>query len=105
MKGLKGKLKEEFEGWLHNSDLFEDEDVEIAMFLCFHKLPISMQFSLLCDFLEGKEYYIGISFYTTVAPLGVYYEADMNEEEWIQTDTKQEAIEKAIEYLNKNYEH
>ena len=102
---LAGKLKEEFEEWLKN------QKIEIDVFTDYYyldiehldQLPLSMQFALLCDFLETNNPF-------TNTYVDVYY--DVNYTKWESTvddtviaitETKEEAITKAIQYLNDNY--
>ena len=89
MKGLKGKLKEDFEDY---ASCFDISGI----------IPLSMQFALLCDFLEGRELAVWLECYADAYDIHVY---GFGEPIDISMPTKQEAIEKAIKYLNENYEH
>ena len=65
-----------------------------------------MQFALLCDFLEGKgvidSVRIGKTMQNKTDSVSMWKYPRRKE---VVGSTKQEAIEKAIEYLNDNYEH
>ena len=102
---LTGKLKSEFEEWFNEDDNDVDlsEDGNVWLSRCYKELPLSMQFVLLCDFLEGKVIGSLIIYDTEEKEFIVGFKRS-NMEEWVETfKTKQEAIEKAIKCLNKNY--
>ena len=102
---LTGKLKEEFEEWLNKdeNDVGLSEDGNVWLSRCYKELPLSMQFALLCDFLEGKGYFIDMSTQYGGGFVIDFLDKEMTYLSEHSGTTKQEAIEKAIEYLNENY--
>ena len=102
---MKGKLKEEFEGWVSLEGVWlHSTKVDETVFLndTLHQLPLSMQFALLCDFLEEKEELVAIEFYLNgLKEHRIHITKSLVLEECVFGETKQEAIE----YLNQNYEH
>ena len=100
---LKGKLKREFEEWVleYKTPIlvttFEDYSLRVVVY----QLPLSMQFALLCDFLEDNRCIIALN------KAAMCYEVEImigyRSTYFLDRSTKIEAIEKAIEYLNDNY--
>ena len=108
MKDLKGKLKEEFGEWVLSPDiLLNNMSLNNPVYLSdvMELLPLSMQFALLCDFLEEKGFQIDTCTYEGIHENYKYriYISKMFIEWDFKAATKTEAIEKAIGYLNDNY--
>lgn len=100
---LKGRLKIELEEWLLNVDLEKNDFVDQLYYVLYY-LPLPMQFTALCGFLMEKE---------KIDSFGIGKNTLSGEETvmlWqypkvlpFLGETKDAAIEKAIEYLNENY--
>ena len=102
---LTGKLKAEFEEWLSNDFIgSKDHETDCYIYNNITEFPLSMQFALLCDFLEGKGYFIDMSTQYGGGFVIDFLDKEMTYLSEHSGTTKQEAIEKAIEYLNENYE-
>ena len=97
---LEGRLKEEFEEWAR-----EHFNIQVLSGVYLHDylddFPLSMQFALLCDFLEENRCIIVLN------KAAMCYECEImigyRSTYFLDRSTKTEAIEKAIEYLNDNY--
>ncbi|NRA94350.1 MAG: hypothetical protein HRU26_17070 [Psychroserpens sp.] len=105
---LKGRLKSEFEEWVNNNNvlIYAEEYVRVRLNdILNDDLPLSMRFTLLCQFLEDTGHLTGYA-------VGQLLEGGFMVKIWGKDfnglgkypgETKQEAIEKVVEYLNENY--
>lgn len=105
---LSGELDRDFYKWLRENDnqvvpVFANETLYITCVLEY--LPLSMQFALLCDFLETQKCYVELYYELTDLQYGYRINGlnNLSTKGYRYEDTKEEAITKAIWYLNENY--
>ena len=101
---LKGKLRDEFEKWSR-----EHFNIQVLSGIYLHEyldsFPMSMQLSLLCEFLESKSYLTGnaVGELLQGGYMVKFWNGSFKGMSKHTGETKEEAINKAIEYLNENY--
>ncbi len=98
---LTGKLKKEFKKWVTENHVnLHQHKFDCGDYVSLlSSLPLSMQFALLCDFLEEKGVIVELSYGLAFR---VWYPI-VGDKFLTRSQTKTEAIEKAIESLNENY--
>ena len=103
---LDDKLIIDFVEWLSNDFKgSKDHDTDCYIYNSVWYLPLSLQFNLLCQFLEetGKLTGYAIGQILEGGHMVKIWGSDFNEMGKFQASTKEEAITKAIQYLNDNY--